>query len=318
MLFPSGLCGEQMRQIHGLIMQKAYMETFRQIDRRTCGLVRGSNAGGSPYPFALYSDTYEHRGFIQALASSSLAGVLWCSEVRDSRSDEDWVRRYQTALFSPVMQLNAWYSGLKPWSKPATTDQIRALLKLRMRLIPYLYTAMADYQRYGIPPIRHMLLEEGCAEVADQYMFGPNILVAPMIAGERSRKVFLPKGKWFEFQTGKLAGEDATITVSAALDQIPLFVRDGGIVPLMAAVNNIRLATEPTPLEVRHYGTKAGTYTLYDDDGETFGYEKGICSRQTLRAVRDGGKLKGEMDTAKGSWKSRYSEFVWTFMTPAE
>jgi alpha-D-xyloside xylohydrolase len=293
------------------------METFRQLDRRTCGLVRGSNAGGSPYPFALYSDTYEHRGFIQALANSSLAGVLWCSEVRDSRSDEDWVRRYQTALFSPVMQLNAWHSGLKPWSKPGATDQIRELLKLRMRLIPYLYTAMADYQRDGIPPIRHMLLEEGCLEVSDQYMFGPHILVAPMIAGEKSRKVVLPKGKWFEFQTGKLAGEDATITVSAALDQIPLFVRDGGIVPLMAAVNNVRLATGPTPLEVRHYGTLEGLYTLYDDDGETFGYEKGICSRQELRVVRDGGKLKGEAAAPKGPWKSRYSEFTWKFMTPA-
>jgi len=72
MLFPSGLCGEQMRQIQGRVMQKAYRETFRQFDRRTCGLVRGSNAGGSPYPFALYNDTYEHRGFIQALANCSL------------------------------------------------------------------------------------------------------------------------------------------------------------------------------------------------------------------------------------------------------
>lgn len=315
MLFPSGLCGEQMRQIHGLIMQKAYQETFRKLNRRTCGLVRGSNAGGSPYPFALYSDTYEHRGFIQALANSSLAGVLWCSEVRDSRSDEDWVRRYQTALFSPVMQLNAWYSGLKPWSKSTVTDQVRDALKLRMRLIPYLYTAMADYRRYGIPPIRHMLLEEGSAEVSDQYMFGPNILVAPMVAGENARKVVLPKGKWFDFYTGKLVGEEGAITVSAPLEQIPLFVRDGGIIPLMAATNNIRLATGPTPLEVRHYGTKDGSYQLYDDDGETFDYEKGVSSRQELRAVRDTGKLKGEILASKGSWTSRYTTFTWRFMT---
>jgi alpha-D-xyloside xylohydrolase len=315
MLFPSGICGEQMRQIHGLIMQKAYMETFRSLNRRTCGLVRGSNAGGSPYPFALYSDTYEHRGFIQALANSSLAGVLWCSEVRDGQSDEDWVRRFQTGLFSPIMQLNAWSSGLKPWSKPGATDQVRELLKMRVRLLPYLYTTMADYQRYGTPPIRHMLLEEGAVEVSDQYMFGPNILVAPMIAGEKSRKVVLPKGKWFDFHTGKLAGEERTITVSATLDQIPLFVRDGGIIPLMAAANNIRLATGPTPLEVRHYGTQDGTYQLYDDDGETFDYEKGISSRQELRVVRDNGKLKGETLAPKGPWKSRFTTFTWRFMT---
>jgi alpha-D-xyloside xylohydrolase len=322
MLFPSGLCGEQMRQIHGLIMQKAYLETFRRINRRTCGLVRGSNAGGSPYPFALYSDTYEHRGFIQALANSSLAGVLWCSEVRDSKNDEDWVRRYQTALFSPIMQLNAWSSGLKPWSRPGATDMVRDLLKMRMRFVPYIYTSMADYQRFGIPPIRHMILEEGYlakeVEVSDQYMFGPNILVAPMIAGEKSRRVVLPKGKWFDFDTGKLAGEESTINVSAPLGQIPLFVKDGGIVPLMAAVNNARLATNPIPLEVRHYGFKEGAYQLYDDDGETFDYEKGISSRQELRVARDGGKLKGEAGAPKGPWKSRYCEFNWRFMTVAE
>ena len=338
MLFPSGLCGEQMRQIYGLILQKAQMETFRQINRRTCGLVRGSNAGASPYPFALYSDTYEHRGFIHALCNSSLAGVLWCSEVRDSTSDEDWVRRFQTALFSPIMQLNGWNNGLKPWSRPATVDMIRDLLKMRTRLIPYLYTSMADYHRYGIPPIRHMILEEGYSsmaqviqdkldgqtdpyaesqkfEVADQYMFGPDILVAPMIAGEKSRKVFLPRGKWFDFYTGKLVGEGTIITVSEPLNRIPLFVKDGGIVPLMPAVNNVRLATGPIPLEVRHYGNNEGSYQLYDDDGETFDYERGVFSRQELRVVRDGGKLKGEVGTPTGPWNSRYSEFNWKFMS---
>ena len=323
MLFPSGLCGEQMRQIHGLIIQKAYLDVFRRMNRRTCGLVRGSNAGGSPYPFALYSDTYEHHGYISAMCNSSLAGVLWCSEVRDGESDEDWVRRFQTALFSPVMQLNGWDTGQKPWSRPATVDLIRDLLKMRTQLTPYLYTAMADYHRYGIPPIRHMILEDGYSasnrvEVSDQYMFGPNILVAPMIAGEKSRKVTLPKGKWFDFYTGKLVGAGTTITVSAPLNQIPLFVKDGGIVPLMPAVNNIRLATGPTPLEVRHYGNKGGSYQLYDDDGETFDYEKGICSRQELRVVRAGAKLKGEVGTPDGSWKSHYSEFNWKFMTAAD
>lgn len=338
MLFPSGLCGEQMRQIHGLIIQKAYMEMFRRLNRRTCGLVRGSNAGGSPYPFALYSDTYAHRGFIQALANSSLAGVLWCSEVRDATSDEDWVRRFQTALFSPVMQLNGWYNGIKPWSRAAVADLVRDQLKLRMRLIPYLYTAMADYRRYGIPPIRHMILEEGYTartevipgtldgqnsyaeskklEVSDQYMFGQNILVAPMIAGEKSRKVVLPKGKWFDFYTGKLAGEGATITVSAPLSQIPLFVKDGGIVPLMPVVNNVRIAVGPVPLEVRHYGMRPGSYQLYDDDGVTYDYERGLFSRQELRAVCDGGKWKGEASTANGPWKSHYAKFNWKFMTP--
>ena len=338
MLFPSGLCGEQMRQIHGLIMQKTYLEMFRNVSRRTCGLVRGSNAGGSPYPFALYTDEYDHRGFIQALTNSSLAGVLWCSEVRSASDDEDWIRRFQTALFSPVMQLNGWANGAKPWSREGSVDAVRELLKVRTRLIPYLYTCMADYRRFGIPPFRHMILEDGFTpqtkviqgklddqnnpyaeskriETSDQYMFGPCILVAPMVAGEKSRKVILPRGKWFDFHTGKLAGEDTTITVSTQIDQVPLFVKDGGIVPLMPAVNNVRMAKGPTPLEVRHYGTMESTYQLYDDDGETFDYERGVSCRQELRVRRHEGVLKGEAGAPVGPWNSRYSEFNWTFMS---
>ena len=339
MLFPSGLCGEQMRQIHGLIMQRTYMEMFRKSNRRTCGLVRGSNAGGSSYPFALYSDAYAHRSFIQALTNSSFGGVLWCSEVRSASSDEDWIRRFQTALCSPVMQLNGWFNGAKPWTREGSAGTIRELLKLRTRFIPYLYTCMADYRRYGTPPFRHMILEEGYTqqskviqgklddqanpyaetkkiETSDQYMFGPSILVAPMVGGEKSRKVVLPKGKWFDFYTGKLAGENTTITVSSPIDQIPLFVKDGGIIPLMPAVNNIRLVKGPVPLEVRHYGTKEAAWQLYDDDGETFDYERGVFCRQELRAVHVDGALKGEAGAPVGPWKSRYAEFNWKFMTP--
>lgn len=339
MLFPSGLCGEQMRQIQGILIQKAYQDVFRQMNRRTCGLVRGSNVGGSSYPFALYSDTYAHLGFIQALTNSSLSGVLWCSEVRDAKSDEDWVRRFQTALFSPVMQLNGWMSGAKPWSRPNVADQVRDLLKLRTQWVPYLYTAMADYRCYGTPPVRHMILEEGYTlksevipgkldgqtnpyaeatkvEMSDQFMFGPSLLVAPMIAGSTSRTIVLPKGKWYDYYTGKLAGDGVKITMECPLDRIPLLVKDGGIIALMAPVNNVRLAVNSTALEVRHYGEKEGSYQLYDDDGETFDYERGVFSRQELRVVRVAGQLKGEACPAVGPWKSHYTAFNWKFMTP--
>jgi alpha-glucosidase (family GH31 glycosyl hydrolase) len=321
-LFPSGLSGDQMRQIHGMAMQKMQMEAFRAMNRRTYGLVRGSNAGASSYPFAIYSDGYNHHGFVQMVATASLSGVLWCPEVRSGSSDEDWVRRFATIVFAPVMQLNGWSSGLKPWSKPAAEDAVRSLMKLRTRFVPYFYTAFAEYQRTGIPPVRHMILEgpqphaeAKRIEVADQFLFGPSILVAPMFAGESSRKVALPPGKWFDFYTGKLAGEGATITVSAPLDQVPLFVRDGGIVPLMAAVNSVRREQGAIPLEVRHYGTREASYQLYDDDGETFDYEKGAFSLQPLRVAREAGTLKGYAGPPVGNWKSRYTAITWKFMT---
>lgn len=339
--FPSGLSGEQMRTLQGIVIAKASTDLFRRLDRRTTGLVRATNLGGCSYPYATYSDTYGHAAFIQALCNSSLVGAFWCAEVREAASDEDRIRRYQTALFSPIMQCNGWGNkeSCVPWvQNPAALDRVRELLRLRTRLSPYLYTAMADYCQQGIPPIRHMVLEEGFnqqghvaavslnstanpyeteirRENADQFMVGPNILVAPMVAGQSKRTVNLPAGRWYDFDTGALSGTGGTITVAPTVDKIPIFVKDGGIVPLMPAINRVGSATAAVALEVRHYGQNPGSYLLYDDDGETFGYERGISSRQELRVTREGGILSGKAMPAVGPWKSRYGDITFRMMT---
>ena len=86
----------------------------------------------------------------------------------------------------------------------------------------------------------------------------------------------LPAGKWYDFYTGKLAGESETIEVTPALGEIPLFVKDGEPGPDdRRPPVGARRATRCSPLEVRHYGEQPGKLALYDDDGETFDYERG-------------------------------------------
>jgi alpha-glucosidase (family GH31 glycosyl hydrolase) len=341
-LFPSGLSGEQMRSIQGLIIAKATTELFRKLDRRTTGQVRATNMGGSSYPYATYSDGYGHPQYIQALCNSSLVGAFWCAEVRGAESDEDQLRRYQTALFAPIMQVNGWgdKDSCVPWGRHAAVLQpVRDLVRLRTRLVPYLYTAMADYHTSGIPPIRHMVLEDGFTlrsqtvagtldantnpyeqetrrESADQFMVGPNILVAPMVAKQEKRTVILPAGRWYDFETGALVGDGGAITVTPPVEKIPMFVKDGGIVPMMPATNRVGNATADVPLEVRHYGQKPGSYVLYDDDGVTYGYERGISSRQELRVIQEHGTLKGQVMPAVGPWKPRYGAITFRMMTP--
>lgn len=108
--FPSGLDGEQMRQIYGSLMQDMTYNMYRSENKRTYGLVRAANAGTSSYPFVLYNDYYNHRDFITALINSSFIGVLWTPEVRSSNNSEDWIRRIQSVCFSPIAMLDAWAS----------------------------------------------------------------------------------------------------------------------------------------------------------------------------------------------------------------
>jgi alpha-D-xyloside xylohydrolase len=207
-----------------------------------------------------------------------------------------------------------------------------------MRLFPYIYTAFSDYQQKGIPPFRAMVLESGFSaseketggvldgvenpyaetqrlEKTDQYMMGPSILVAPVFKGETSREVVLPNGNWYDFYTGELVGNGETITIETELEKIPLFVKDGGIIPMMPSVNNLGTLSDNISVEVRHYGTKTGSYSLYDDDGDSFDYEKGEFAETKLRVLSRNGRLVGEVSEPTGKWDSRYKSFNWKFMT---
>ena len=308
-VFPSGLSGEQMRQVYGLVLQRATADLFHGRNQRTWGLVRASNAGAASLPYVIYNDYYSHPDFITALVNSGFIGVLWTPEVRASKTGEEWVRRMQSVCFSPLAMLNAWADGTKPWSFPDVSDVVRDVMRLRVRFLPYLYTAFAHYRFEGTPPFRAMALVEGFVgrDVKDQFMVGDELLVAPMFAGDTTRRVILPPGRWYDFYTGALAGSGETITVKPGLDRIPLFVRDGGIIPLLAG--------DSASLEVRHYGEAAGRFELYDDDGTTFGYERGDFSWTALTIERDAaGKLRGAVRRPPRGKPFGYRTIQWKMM----
>jgi len=301
--FPSGLPAESMRQVYGLLMQNLlHKDLFHKRNTRTWSLVRSSNAGGSGLPFVLYSDSYNHAEYIAGISSASLSGILWCPEVRQARSPGEWLARIQTVCFSPLAMLDAWESGTKPWEFPEVADAVRDTIALRMRLLPYLYTAFADYNRKGIPPLRAMILEGDCQTDStdgspvkvdgqlnpygerqekttdDQFMFGPSILVAPYFVDAQGvlqpRPVRLPKGDWFDFHTGEFVGNGITIQLNTP-GRMPLFVKDGALIPMLSkAIVNSREAFGH-PLEIRHYGRKPGSFELYEDDGTSYDHERG-------------------------------------------
>jgi alpha-glucosidase (family GH31 glycosyl hydrolase) len=338
-LFPSKIPAEQMRQLYGVMMQKMTTQLYHEQNRRTYGLVRASNAGGASFPYVIYNDYYSHRDFITALINSSFIGVLWTPEVRGSKTAEEWLRRMQTVCFSPLAMLNAWSDGTKPWSFPEVEKQVAEVANLRMQLIPYIYTCFAEYAFYGRPPMRAMNLLDGFTsmdekvdgklnsidnpyaqatkkEMKDQFMVGDNLLVAPLFTGETERKVILPKGKWYDFYTGKLAGEAEVISVISGLDKIPVYVKDGGIIPMFESPEASLKAGDKNNLIVRFYGNKDATYQLYDDDGETFDYEKGAFSWREIRiAISKDGKMKGVISKAERAKPDNIAAVKFQWMT---
>ncbi len=227
-LFPSGVEGERYHNLLGVLYCKTMLEALD--GQPTFSEVRALGALASSYPFVLYSDLYDQKDYLRATVNSGFSGLLWSPEVRHAENAEELIKRMQAAVFSVMALTNAWYLDEMPWETHGCEKEIKELLELRMSLVPYLYSAFYEYHTKGIPPVRALVCDFGdefTKSCDDEYMFGPDMLVAPILYPEKKREVTLPEGKWFDFYTG----EEKSGTFTAETDKMPVFVRDKAVVP---------------------------------------------------------------------------------------
>ena len=291
--FPSGADGEQMHSLFGLHYQNAIQQAFEARGQRSYGLVRSSQALAAPSPYALYSDLYNHAQFIHAVPQAGFCGLLWTPEVREAGNPEELIRRLQSAVFSPLAMVNAWYLKNPPWKQvdrdannagrfAADAGQVeaqcRAIIELRMRLVPYLHAAFVRYHREGLPPFRALVMDypddPATRKLDEEYLMGDSLLVAPVAvtnaaAATKSpaqRPVYLPAGEWQDFWTGQHFPGHQQITVTVPLDRVPVFVKSGTILPLAQPT----LSTgdpDSWKLTALVFGDGSRPATLFEDDG---------------------------------------------------
>ncbi len=194
---------------------------------------------------------------------------------------------------------NADGQGQEPWEMEGkATDVYRKAVKLRYKLLPYIYTAFAESSRNGTPvmaPMPYYFQSDAKAYKADdQYMFGPDLLVAPIYKkDQKSRKVYLPKGDWYDFWTGKSVRGGKTIDVKAPLNIIPLFVRAGAVIPMLSDEIDSTVELKHGEIELHVFVPACnGNWKslLMEDDGETTDYRKGKYFKTEFILTRNGKK----------------------------
>jgi alpha-glucosidase (family GH31 glycosyl hydrolase) len=249
-----------------------------------------------------------------------LAGIpLWGSDIggfgfSGKCTAELYARWFQFGAFCPLFRPHGDQKELRePWQfGPEIEELCRKYLRLRYRLLPYIYNAAHASCTAGIPIMRALVLDypddPNVLNLSDQYLFGPDILVAPIVAeGATERNVYLPDGIWTDFWTDERHAGPRVLKVPAPLDVIPIFVRQGAIVPLGP---DLQYSSEryPDPLTLEIYLGSDRSLTLYEDDGETMAYVNGASAETRFEASCSDGLVVCRLGETRGSFTGHRPE----------
>jgi alpha-D-xyloside xylohydrolase len=292
--------GDFYRLTYPLFVSQAVYEGQRKTtsDKRVCILTRSAFLGQQRYGIINWSgdiggtwDTYRRQ--IVAGLNYTITGLpYWTTDIggffrpgRSQYTDEKYqellTRWYQWGTFNPIFRVHGYQTETEPWKYgQKLEDNIRKMLNLRYRLLPYIYSEAWQVTKNGSTIMRPMVMDfnRDIAAVNHeyQYMFGKALLVAPITKPNVSRwDVYLPKSAgWFDFWTGKRLNGGQSINTDAPLDKIPLFVKAGSIIPMGKIIQYAGEKPADT-LEIRVYKGTDAKFDLYEDEGDNYNYEKG-------------------------------------------
>ena len=301
---------------------------FRSPDKRVFLLTRNGFAGLQRYSTATWSGDIgtswdDMRMQMPAGLNYSMSGIpFWGMDIGgfsvmgkfyDEANAEEWrelqTRWHQFGTFVPLFRTHGQWPRRELWNiAPEGSQAYESILwymRLRYRLMPYLYSLAGAIHFEDYTLMRGLPMDfpddPAVRDMSDQWMFGPAFMPCPVSEYKaRNREVYFPAGGWYDFYSGSYIPGNQTLTVEAPYERMPLYVRAGSIVPFGP---EIEWSDEKPTTDIRLYvyaGADA-TFTLYEDDGLTYGYEKGAFA--TIPILWDDASRTLTISTRGGSFK---------------
>lgn len=326
--------GEVYRNVYPIFVNKTVYEGLRKDapHKRTMILTRSGFSGMQRYAAATWSGDVGHdwetfRRQIAGGLSMMASGLPWWTydaggffrpgnQYTDKAYQECFLRWLQASTFFPLMRVHGYMSQTEPWHYGKEVEEITAkYIHLRYSMLPYIYSQAAAVSFKGSTMMRPLVMDfpadRQALEQNHQFMFGKSLLVAPVTAPSVNKwRVYLPENAsgWIDFWSGKKYEGGQTVDVEVNLAKIPLFVRGGSIFPMSFGK---QYASEKIdqPMEIRIYQGNDASFTLYEDEGDNYNYEKGQYSTIEIKWNED--KKTLVIDNRKGSFDSmdRYRKF---------
>ncbi len=281
----------EYRNVYGMQMARASLEGFKRAypDKRPVNMVRSGYAGTQRYATSWTGDNasdWDHlRLSISMALNMGLSGApMTGPDVGGFRGNADGellTRWMQAACLMPYFRSHTTIEThpQEPWAFGQPYEVInRVAIELRYRLLPYLYSIVAQCREYGWPIIRPVFTAEpynpDIRAIDDAYLLGNGLLVAPVLKkGALKRTVYLPAGDWYDYWTNECLEGGQEITTPAPLERLPLFVRAGAVLPMWSERQHT--AGEPDTTQLMRFYPGDLETALYEDAGEGLGYEQG-------------------------------------------
>ena len=285
---------------------------------------RWPGLGGQRYPIGFLGDTivsWASLAFQPGFTSTAAnVGFGWWSHDIGGHTEgieegELYLRWLQYGVFSPIFRLHSTnnpYIERRPWGYGLDIlSHARDAMQLRHQLVPLLYSAARQNAETGEPPILPVYYEwpeeDAAYHCSQEYLFCRQLLAAPYTTPQDpqtrlSRQVvWLPRGHWFDLQTGQYFDGGAWYSLYGGLEHIPVFARAGAIIPL--ALNGSEFGTaNPRKIALQVFADEHGEYTLYEDEGVTQAYRKGQFTETVYRQEYDGDSLRFRIEPVRGQF----------------
>lgn len=320
-----------------------YYDLGRDGKQRPFIFSRWGGLGNHRYPIGFSGDTYvswdslNFQPYFTATAANVAYG-WWSHDIGGHMSGieepELYTRWVQFGVFSPIFRLHStklYFHERRPWAYDAEVYRItKDAMQLRHALIPYLYSMAWEYARQARPPIRPMYHDYPRQEEAylcpQQYTFGSELIAAPYTSPANpdtrlSRQLlWLPPGEWYNFFTGEYHAGDKWLASYGSLDEIPVFARAGAIVPLGPKVGWGGIEN-PAELNLHIFAGAKNEFVLYEDDGQTTGYQHGAYSLTAFTQEWETDRLVFRISPATGQTefiphRRQYQLFIYGVQEP--
>ncbi len=312
LLFPSGISNNAYHNLLGTLTVNLLHEKYRdEYNLRTFIFSRGNYAGMQRYATTAYTDYYGFDQFVMSVLTGSYSGTYYTPEIRDvsTKSDVDYMRRTQLMFLTPFPMSNEWASEASVLGRSDSVIKCyQKYNQLHYDLIPYMYSLFWEQHNTGIGVVRSLVMEfqndPKTYKIDNEFMLGDALLVCPVNSPNRLATVdiYLPAGeRWMDYNTGYIYEGGKTIAYTCGADVLPLFVRMGSVIPTGHYGKNTSDVTDTT-LTLDIYPGEAHQFTLYEDDGISYGYTRGKYALTEISSKFESGKIECTVGSRTGGY----------------